>query len=241
MNILDICIIILVLAGGFLGYKKGAIKGLIQTVGLIAIAIVAYQFKGMLGDLLVRFMPFFNLGGQGIYALNVLMYHGIAFIVIFILLYCLLNILLNLSGFVDFLIKQSVIYEEASKISGIVIGAIESIVFIFVLLVGILHIGPLQHNVTESAIARKIVYGTPIINVVFAQSTVGARNIYLHNKEYVVPENVTEQELRDIQLEANLSVIRELIGYQISSANAIQKAIDDGRMRIDRNTIVASS
>lgn len=240
MNILDICIILVVLLGAYSGYKKGAIKGLVQTAGLIAIVIVAYQFKGLLGNLLVKVMPFFNFSG-GLYSLSALMYHGIAFFVIFILLYCILNILLNLSGFIDFLSQTSVMYELPSKIAGAIIGAIESIIFVFAFSFTVLQVGPVQHNVMESTIARRVVERTPIVNVVFSPSIAAAERIYDHVKNYEVPENVDDETLRNVILEGNLSIIRELIGFQIVPASAIQETITSGKMGIDRNTIVASA
>ncbi|MBR4230539.1 MAG: CvpA family protein [Bacilli bacterium] len=233
MNVVDICSIVIIILGALAGFKKGAIKGLIQLIGLIAIVIVSYQFKGYFANIMIKYLPFFNFSGplKDLYAINFLIYEGIAFVVIFILLYCVLNILINLSGIIDLLIKMTIILEIPSKIIGIVIGAIESLMFVFVIAFALLQVGPTQKYIMESNFTRKIVERTPIVNSVFAQGIVASEEIYNTIKESQDAENKTE---------ANLNIIRSLIRFGVVDARDIQIAINANKLPGLSNVVVAS-
>lgn len=232
MGVTDICIIVILALGALIGFKKGAIKSFVQLVGLIAIIIVAYQFKGILGSLLIKYMPFFNFGGifKDIYTINFLLYQGLGFIVIFILLYCALNILINLSGFLDKLVKLTIIFELPSKIIGAILGTIEAVMFIFVLSFILLQIPSTQKYVMESKIARPIVERTPIVNQVFRLSTVAAGNAYNVLIEHKGDENKNE---------ANLELIRIFVQYGIVDASVVQDNIDNGKLRMVNAVVVS--
>ena len=233
MNVVDICSIVIIILGALAGFKKGAIKGLIQLIGLIAIVIVSYQFKGYFANIMIKYLPFFNFSGplKDLYAINFLIYEGIAFVVIFILLYCVLNILINLSGIIDLLIKMTIILEIPSKIIGIVIGAIESLMFVFVIAFALLQVGPTQKYIMESNFTRKIVERTPIVNSVFAQGIVASEEIYNTIKESQDAENKTE---------ANLNIIRSLVRFGVVDARDIQIAINANKLPGLSNVVVAS-
>lgn len=232
MGIVDICAIGIIILGALIGFKKGAIKSLVQLIGLVAIVIVAYQFKGMLGNLFIKFLPFFNFGGalNELYAINILVYQGIAFVVIFVLLYCILNILINLSGILDLLVKMTIILELPSKIIGAILGAIEALVFVFILCFTLLQFGQTQKFIMESKYAIKIVERTPVVNEVFAKTIVASEEIYDAVKNHKESGNMVE---------ANLEIIRSLIKYGVVDAQTVQQAIDDGKLRME-NVVVAS-
>ena len=60
MKISEIVIIIIILLGALIGFKKGAIKEIFELVGTISIIIIAYLLKGYLASLLIKLLPFFN-------------------------------------------------------------------------------------------------------------------------------------------------------------------------------------
>ena len=233
MNVVDICSIVIIILGALAGFKKGAVKGIIQLIGLIDFVIVSYQFKGYFANIMIKYLPFFNFSGplKDLYAINFLIYEGIAFVVIFILLYCVLNILINLSGIIDMLIKMTIVLEIPSKIIGVIIGAIESLVFVFVIAFVMLQIGPTQKYIMESNFTRKIAERTPIVNRVFAQGIVASEDIYNTIKESQDAENKTE---------ANLNIIRSLIRYGVVDARDIQIAINANKLPGLSNVVVAS-
>lgn len=233
MNVVDICSIVIIVLGALIGFKKGAIRGLVQLIGLISIVIVAYQFKGIFANIMIKYLPFFNFGGplKDLYAINFLIYEGIAFVVIFVLLYCVLNILINLSGIIELLIGLTIILEIPSKILGAVIGAIESLVFVFVVAFVMLQFGPSQKYIMKSNFTKKIVERTPIVNAVFAKTIVASEEIY---------NTINDGENVEDKTEANLDIIRVVIRYGIASAPDVQIAINNGKLPGMENVVVAS-
>ena len=232
MNVVDIISIVIIALGALIGFKKGAIKTLVQLVGLVSIVIVAYQFKGVLANVLIKYLPFFNFGGplNGLYAVNFLIYEGVSFVVIFILLYCILNILINLSGILDLLVKLTIVFELPSKIIGAILGAVESLVFVFICAFVMLQIGPSQKLIMESNFTLKIVERTPVVNNVFAKTIVASEDIY---------NTVINSKDKEDKLDANLDIIRALIRYGVVDAKDVQTVIDSGKLHMT-NVVVAS-
>ena len=64
MNLLDIIIILLLLMCAIIGFKRGAIKEIVSLVGLIVVFIVSFSLKGVLGNLLCKWLPFFDFAGN---------------------------------------------------------------------------------------------------------------------------------------------------------------------------------
>ena len=75
MNIIDIAIIILVLFGAVLGFKRGFTKEVVKALGFIAVIVVAYFLKNPLSIILYEKLPFFSIGiFKSMEILNILLY-----------------------------------------------------------------------------------------------------------------------------------------------------------------------
>lgn len=232
MTIVDIITLVLIGIGALVGFKKGVIRTFVQLIGIVSISIVAFQFKGVLGNVLIRNLPFFNFGGavNELYSLNLLFYQGVAFVVIWVLMYCLLNILIDLSGIIDMLLKLTIVLAIPSKIMGAIIGAVEMIIFIFILGFSMLQFNHTQKFVMDSKVLRPIVERTPVVNAIFAPAIAASENIYDAVVKYKDTQN---------SLESNLEIIRALIKYQVVSDDIVQECIDNGKLRME-NVVVAS-
>lgn len=232
MNIVDIVAIVIIALGALAGFKRGAIRGLVQLIGMVAIVIVAYQFKGMLGNIFIKYLPFFNFGGalNELYSINILVYQGIAFVIIYVLLYCILNILINLSGILDLLVKMTIILELPSKIIGTVLGAVEALVFTFVLGFALLQFGHTQKLIMESKIMLPIVEKTPVVRDVFYRATAAAEDTYRTVQKYQETGN---------SIEANLEILRSLVVVGAVDAATVQECIDNGKLKMD-NVVFSS-
>ena len=228
--IINILIILAVALGGYVGFKRGAARGLVNVISLIAISIVSFQFKDFLGNLFIKFLPFFNFGGKfnGMFAINILVYQGIAFLIIFTLLYCVLNILVNLSNFMEIIDKFNPCIEKYSKPLGTAFGVIESFVVVFLVAFCLLQFGHTQGVVMKNDMLKGIVEKTPIVNVIFAKSIVAGESIYL------TMENPSPDEL-----ENNLEIVRTLIKFSVVKAPLVQQGIDSGKLNLE-NVVVAS-
>ena len=82
MNIVDAIIILLILACGVAGFKRGVLKQLVSTVGFVIIVILAFYLKNPIAEFLSLHLPFFNFGGSfaNVTSLNIILYQIISFI-----------------------------------------------------------------------------------------------------------------------------------------------------------------
>ena len=100
MNIIDIGIVIFILFGAVIGFKRGFTKQLIKTVGSILVIIIAFKLKNPVSKILYQTLPFFKFAGvfKGVTTLNILLYEFIAFLLVVSVLGILLRVLLLASS-----------------------------------------------------------------------------------------------------------------------------------------------
>ena len=136
MTILDSIIILFLLCGAVLGFKKGAIKSLVALVGTIALVVISYYLKDPVADIMFNFVPFFKFSGNwaGLVTLNILLYESLAYLIVFIVLSSVLTILLKISGIIEKLLNATIILGIPSKIIGAVLGFLEAVVFSFIII-----------------------------------------------------------------------------------------------------------
>ena len=226
MKISEIVIIIIILLGALIGFKKGAIKEIFELVGTVSIIIIAYLLKGYLASFLIKLLPFFNFKGYvGLYSINFLIYDVISFIIIFVLLYCILNILINLAGFIDKLINLSVIFALPSKIIGLVLGMVNALVFVFLLCYIAMQIPHTQKYVMESKVSTSILERTPIVNVVCSKGILVSEDVY--NK--LLGYSFNEEDTQDMNLQIATSVAK----YGLVDKTLIQEAINAGKLNLE--------
>ena len=60
MAAIDIVVLLLLVMFGVVGWKQGIIKEAVQLVGMIIILVIAFMFKGELGNIFCKWLPFFN-------------------------------------------------------------------------------------------------------------------------------------------------------------------------------------
>lgn len=134
-NWVDIIIVILLISGFLTGYKKGFIKQVVSTVGLIVSVVLAFLLKNNLSIILYEKCPFFTVGLLKNYSsLNILLYELLSFFIIFIILSIILKIIISLSGKIEDIFEESTVFKIPLKILGGVLGALESYVAIFIIL-----------------------------------------------------------------------------------------------------------
>ena len=226
MNYVGIAILVIILLGVLFGIKKGAIREIFELIGTVATLIISYLLKGYLTSALIKFMPFFNFKGYvGLYSLNFLIYDVISFVVVFVLLYCILNILINIAGFVDYLDGLRLVYGVVSKIIGAVFGAINAVVFIFVVCYIMLQIPYTQKYVMNSKIATSIVERTKVLNVTFSKGILAGEDVYFKLKDYSGAEEDVEN--------MNISIAISVAKYTLVDKPLIQTCIDNGKLHLD--------
>lgn len=219
MNILDIVIVLILIMSAIIGFKRGAIKEIVSLVGIIIVFIVAFAFKGVLGNVLCKWLPFFNFAGnlEGVTVLNILLYQLIAFLIIYSLLFSIYMIVMKISGVVQKLVHMTVILWLPSKIIGAVVAFITGYVMVFVVLLALLI--PLKDTdmFKESKFANYVVYDTPIL-------AGSAENISRSiNEVYTLGEDLSKGDIS--KNEANLETMDILLKYKIVSPETARQLI----------------
>lgn len=219
MNILDIVIVLILIMSAIIGFKRGAIKEIVSLVGIIIVFIVAFAFKGVLGNVLCKWLPFFNFAGnlEGVTVLNILLYQLIAFLIIYSLLFSIYMIVMKISGVVQKLVHMTVILWLPSKIIGAVVAFITGYVMVFVVLLALLI--PLKDTdmFKESKFANYVVYDTPIL-------AGSAENISCSiNEVYTLGEDLSKGDISNN--EANLETMDILLKYKIVSPKTAKELV----------------
>ena len=221
MNIVDIIIIIFILLGGVIGFKRGAIRELVSLCGFAIIVIISFLFKSPLAKILCKFFPFFSFKGlfAGVTVLNILVYEIISFLIILSILTGILQIVIFASNILEKIIKLTLIFTLPSKLIGFVLGLIENYIVTFVVLY-ILSLPVFQVNVLiNSTFKDKILNNTPILNIF----TLGNDFVELKDK-YKFEEDKEKLNLESLDL---------LLKYKLVDVDLVDDLIESNKLKID--------
>lgn len=230
MNIVDIVIILLILMGAVVGFKQGGIKRAVSFVGMILVFALSWMFKDKLATILYENLPFIGLGNSfiGIEALNILFYKLIAFIILFLLLSVIYRLLLKITGFIEKLLKATIILSIPSKILGIFVGAIEAYFYIFLVLL-FLNLPFFNLSIIkESKLSNYILKDTVILSNVGKKVVNTYDNVYdlVHTKNNKSSEEVNE-DIVEIFLDNNSITVE-----------SIEKLIEKGKIKFNNNSFL---
>ena len=226
--VLDIILIAFIVLGVLAGLKKGLIKSLVSFVGLIAIVIISYNLRTGLAEFLIDKLPFFNFSGsiEGLTSLNILLYNAIAFLAVFVILYCILNIVIAVTGFIDTLLKFTVIWIIPSKIGGAIVGFLESWVFIFLVMFIVSQFSFLNFIVKDSYVSNFVLDHTPVIGTYLGNARKAAKEIYEKVEEVANDKSKTKEEL-------NTDILGIEVSYGIISKAKANELMETGKLKID--------
>lgn len=225
-NIIDIIIILLVLCGAVMGFKNGVFQQLVNTVGFIAIVIIAFLLKNPVSNFLYTILPFFKFDGvlKGITSFNILLYEVIAFVVVFGVLLAIFRILVSFTNIFEKILKMTIILGIPSKLLGAIVGAIEYFIFVFVLL----------YIVSLPIFNIEIVHGSkykdPILNNTPVLSSIASKSLDVINDfvvlvdKYEVINDPTEFNIESICLFRKYNIVNDSsTNYLLSSGKVIIK------------------
>ena len=219
MNILDIVIALVLIMSAIIGFKRGAIKEVVSLVGIIIVFILAFSLKGVLGNVLCKWLPFFNFAGnlEGVTVLNILLYQLIVFLIIYSLLFSVYMIVVKISGVVQKLVHMTIILWLPSKVIGAVVAFITGYVMVFVVLLALLIALKDTDIFKNSKFANYIVYDTPIL----ASSS---ENISTSiNEIYELGEDLSKGDIS--KNEANVKTMDILLKYKVVSAETARELV----------------
>ena len=208
MNLLDYIIIIMFILGMFYGVKQGFLKGTISLVGLVILVLLSFIFKDTIADILLKVCPFFKFSGQyqGVTSLNILLYEGISFALVFMFLFGIFGFILKLTGIIQKIIDMSVVLTLPSKLLGLAVGFINALVLVFIMLFVLLNINGTRSYVYNSKISKIILERT-----VFLSKT--TQKYYLSSEE--INDVIKTCKIDNNTKICNTEVANSLIKYDI--------------------------
>lgn len=225
MNIIDAIIFLVILAAGVHGLKNGVIKQLVATVGFVLMIIIAFYLKNPLADFFSTNLPFFKFGDTVIASFNILLYQGLAFIIVVAILEVILGVIIKISGLIEKILKFTVILGIPSKILGFIVGMLEGFAIVFVAL---FILKQPQFNidiVNESKWADPILSSTPIL------SNVSKPLVDTINDTYTLIVERNEKKISDAELD--YKTIDLMLKHKVITPKYVRGLVDKNKIRLD--------
>ena len=220
LNIFDIGIVLILIGYIIGGWKQGVVKATTSFLGIIIVFFLSWFLKGIVGNFLCTILPFFKF--DGLVSLNILIYHAIAFFLLFSLLMGLYKLLLKLSNGLQKIVNYTIILVIPSKILGAIIGLIEGWINIFIILLVLLI--PLKDfkEFTDSKVNNFILFHTPVLSDTVKPFTKGAVEIYKVSSKIA---------MKEIEMnEANLESIDIMLKYKITDKKTVEKLVKSNKL-----------
>ena len=230
LNIVDVIIILIILLGGLVGFKEGAIKKLTSIIGLIAVVILSFMLKNYLSVFFYENLPFFNLWGifKGIQVLNILFYELLAFAIISSVLTLIYRVILGITGIIENILKATVILSIPSKILGFFIGLFEYYIwiylFLFILTLPVFNI----KDIYESKTAMFMITKTPIL------SKYTGKTIDIYNDLYSIIDNRENKTNEQVNEEA----MELMLKHDIITPEYAQKLVERNKVIVNDDSFI---
>jgi len=224
MNIVDVVIILIILCGAVVGFKRGVIKELVMTVGFLLVFIISFYLKNPIASWLSAYLPFFDFWGaiKGVTVLNIILYQIIAFLIVFSIIMVVFRIILEISGFIEKILKFTIILGIPSKLLGAVVGAIEGFIIAFIV-VFVLNQPMLDVGIMADSKYKNRVLNTPILTNIVSSVGDTVDDVYklIEGSEYESDPDGFNRKAIDIMLE-----------HKMIDVSYVEKLIDYGKLRI---------
>lgn len=231
LNIFDIGIILIFLIFLIVGFKNGVIRECVSLLGIVLVFIISFCLKGVLGNFLCTFLPFFSFAGviEGITTINILLYQVIAFIVVFSILLGLYAVVLKISKFLQKIVNLTIVLWLPSKLLGAVVSFMKGYIILFVVFLVLMIPLKNQPIFYESSLINMILYKTPILSTSTNDFTTAIGEVY------DLGIKVSKDQLS--KNEANLQTLDVMLKYKIVDKKTIERLVEmhklDGITNID--------
>lgn len=227
MSIVDLVIIIIILFGAIIGFKRGFTRSLVSAIGFIIIAILAFTLKNPISVFFYENLPFFKFGGiiKGVTVLNIAVYELLAFIAVFAILSIVLKVLMLATSIFEKVLNATIILGIPSKLAGAVVGALENFVIVFIVLY-VLSLPLFSFNfLNESKMKDKILNNTPVLSSV-VDNSMSVINEFASIKEKYNDNNRNAEEF-------NKEVLDLFLKYDVVKVSSIDKLVEKGKLQIN--------
>ena len=225
MNIVDIIIVILLLLGALLGFRKGALRSIVSFLGLIIVFVLSYSIKNVLVKYFYTNLPFFDFKGyvKGASVLNIFFYEILAFVIIAVILTAVVSFIGRLSSVIQKILDGTIVFGLFSRVVGIIVGTLEMYMLIFVALYILnLPIFGLKF-VEDSRISPTILYKTPFVKDALSETNSAVEEIKSLKTMYKETKNVDEFNYKSLDV---------LLKYNIITKDSVELLIEKDKLHI---------
>ncbi len=221
--LVDVIIILFLLMGMIVGFKRGVFKSAVMFIGTILVLIIAFYLKNPLSKLMYTYLPFFNLGGifGGIKIFNIFLYEAIAFLIAYLILMSLLHVIIKITGLFELVLKFTIVLGVPSKLLGAIFGLFETYIFVFLILFVGSRLSFLAPMINESSISSFIMMKSPIISNITNDYYVAFEEIYSLKDKYL--ENNNEEEY-------NKEALDILLKYELITVDSADELVKKGKL-----------
>ena len=222
MDIVDIIILVVLVAFAIIGFKRGFFKSLISFVGFLIVIAAAYIFKNYLGDIFLLNLPFFEFNSiaGGAVTLNIILYQLIAFIIMLIVFGLVYKFVIAITGLFEKILKVTVILGVPSKIGGLIFGALEGIVIVYLLLFFLAQPFVKVNFLENSTLSKTILNSTPVLSN-YAEDTLMIIN--------EVRETIKVEDGENL----NLKIVDLILKRKVTTPEIIQQLVDMKKIEIE--------
>ena len=223
MNLLDISIIIFVVYGAILGFKRGFTKEVVKALGFIAVIVVAYFLKNPVSIFLYEKLPFFEFGLlKNMEILNILLYETLAFILCIIVLVLVLKIVSMLSSVIEKIFDATVILSIPSKIAGALVGCIYNFIIVFLILY------VLTFTLLDNDIVANSKFRAPILNNTPHLSSLIDKSMNVIDEFMVLKDKYSDKSISENEF--NYQAFDLFLRYNVVKPSTLEKLISDGKV-----------
>lgn len=226
MSVVDAIIILFILFWGVIGFKRGFVKQTTKFIGFILILVVAFLLKNSVALYMYEKLPLFDFFGlfKGLTIFNILIYELVAFFLVLAVLVVLLKILTFFSGIIEKILNFTVVLGVPSKILGLLVGLIQGYIVAFLILFILSQPSIEIKLVTESKLAPKILYNSPILSSATSNTLDSFNELYSLKEKYENTENNDQ---------FNREALDILLKHNIVTVESIEKLVTSGKLKIE--------
>lgn len=207
MNIIDLVIILFILSGALIGFKRGFTRQLVSSLGFFLIVILSFLLKNPVSIFLYEHLPFFGFSGiiKGVTVLNIALYEILALFIVMALFTLIFKVLLFATKVFEKALTFTLFLGIPSKIGGALIGIIQNYVWAFIILY-ILTLPVLNVDLSNSKYKDKILNNTFILSGYIKDSVKVINEFALLKEKYEKTPNAKEfnRETLDLFLKYNV-------------------------------------
>lgn len=226
MNVFDFLIVLLIISGMVVGFKRGFTRQLVSSIGFILVVILSFMLKNPVSIFLYEHLPFFKFAGviKGVTVLNIFFYEVIAFLFIMSILTIGLKLLIHFTNIFEGLLKVTIVLAPISKIGGAIIGAIEAYVWAFlifyVLSMPVIHLPEFDH----SKLKDKILNNTLVLSGYIDDSLIIINEFADIKDKYELTPNASEFNRETLDL---------FLKYNVVTVDSIDTLVSKGKLKVD--------